>query len=192
MGDGWGEDAYLERQPFFRTYERLLIYETGVHFIDTFRFLFGEIESVYAKLTRLNSAIKGEDCAQVFFNFKNGISAILDANRYNENESGVNLYTCGPRNTFGVFRMDGMKGHLIMDSCGDLVIKPLGEASYHHEYHRELKGFAGDSCYFAIRHFADGLLSGNEFETNGYEYLKTLKVVEACYRSSQSQQLVVM
>ena len=30
-GDGWGPDAYLSRQPFFRSYPRLLIYETGVH-----------------------------------------------------------------------------------------------------------------------------------------------------------------
>jgi len=39
LGDGWGERAYLDRQPFFRDYPRLLIYETGVHFIDTFRYL---------------------------------------------------------------------------------------------------------------------------------------------------------
>ncbi len=45
MGDGWGEDAYLARQPFFREYPRLLIYETGVHFIDTFRFLLGDVAS---------------------------------------------------------------------------------------------------------------------------------------------------
>ena len=49
MGDGWGEDAYLARQPFFREYPRLLIYETGVHFIDTFRFLLGDVASVVAE-----------------------------------------------------------------------------------------------------------------------------------------------
>ncbi len=43
MGDGWGENAYLDRQPFFRDYPRLLVYETGVHFIDTFRYLLGEV-----------------------------------------------------------------------------------------------------------------------------------------------------
>jgi len=36
MGDGWQKDAYLARQPFFRSYPRLLVYETGVHFLDTF------------------------------------------------------------------------------------------------------------------------------------------------------------
>ena len=34
MGDGWQTDAYLARQPYFRTMPQLLVYETGVHFID--------------------------------------------------------------------------------------------------------------------------------------------------------------
>ncbi|MDJ0721978.1 MAG: Gfo/Idh/MocA family oxidoreductase [Desulfobacterales bacterium] len=186
MGDGWGEDAYLDRQPFFRDYARLLIYETGVHFIDTFRFLFGDIQSVYAQLYRLNPVIKGEDCGQVFFRFANGTRAIMDANRYNENESGMSLYRCDPRTTFGIMRLDGAAGHLIMDSCGDLTVKPLGRSSYRHEYDREHRGFAGDSVYNTFRHFVTNLHSGELFETNGREYLKTLEVVEACYRSAAS------
>ena len=61
-GDGWGADAYLGRQPYFRTMPRLLVHETGVHFIDTFRFLGGEIVRVYGLLRTLNPAIAGEDC----------------------------------------------------------------------------------------------------------------------------------
>jgi predicted dehydrogenase len=41
-GDGWGPGAYLNRQPYFRTMPRLLLHETGVPFIDTFRYLAGE------------------------------------------------------------------------------------------------------------------------------------------------------
>ena len=52
-------NAYLDRQPFFRDYPRLLIYETGVHFIDTFRFLLGEVEEVYANLRRPQSRDPG-------------------------------------------------------------------------------------------------------------------------------------
>jgi predicted dehydrogenase len=192
MGDGWGEDAYLDRQPFFREYEKLLIFESGVHFIDTFRFLFGEIEKVYAQLQQLNPVIKGEDSGQVLFNFQKGTTVILDANRYNENETGVNLYTCDPRTTFGIMRLDGSGGHLIMDSCGDLIIKKLGQDSYHHEYSHPLRGFAGDSCHATLRHFIDCLLSDQEFETNGPDYLKTLEVVEACYRSAEIGNPILM
>ena len=81
-------------------------------------------------------------------------------------------------------RLDGLNGHLIMDSCGDIIVKPLGRDSYHHDFDHPLKGFAGDSCYLALRHFVDGLVGGTEFETNGADYLKTLVVVEACYESA--------
>lgn len=186
MGDGWGEDAYLDRQPFFRQYEKLLIYEVGVHFIDTFRFLFGEVAKVYAQLRRLNPVIKGEDSGQVLLNFRNGVTVILDASRYNENESGVSLYACDPRTTFGIMRLDGAEGHLIMDSCGDLIVKKLGQESSRHEYIHPLRGFAGDSCYATLRHFVDCMISGREFETNGPDYLKTLNVMEACYQSAET------
>ena len=72
MGDGWGPEAYLGRQPYFRTMPRLLVYETGVHFIDTFRFLAGEVRQVYAVLRRLNPVIAGEDCGLLVFTFESG------------------------------------------------------------------------------------------------------------------------
>jgi hypothetical protein len=39
-GDGRGATPYLQ-QPYFREMPRLLLYETAVHFLDTFRFLGG-------------------------------------------------------------------------------------------------------------------------------------------------------
>ena len=86
MGDGWQEDAYLARQPFFRDYPRLLVYETGVHFLDTFRFLGGEVSTVYARLQKRNPGIQGEDSGQIIVGFENGATAILDASRYNETD----------------------------------------------------------------------------------------------------------
>ena len=61
-GDGWAADAYLARQPYFREMPRFLIHETGIHFIDTFRYLAGEVTRVYCRLRKLNPAIAGEDC----------------------------------------------------------------------------------------------------------------------------------
>src|SRR5436309_12330881 len=95
LGDGWGERAYLDRQPFFRDYPRLLIYETGVHFIDTFRYLLGEVKDVCAHLRRLNPAIRGEDAGQLFLRFESGDTAICDASWYNETESPNPRYTFG-------------------------------------------------------------------------------------------------
>ena len=183
-GDGWGENAYLDRQPFFRDYPRLLIYETGVHFIDTFRYLMGEVVEVYANLRRLNPAIRGEETGQVFFRFANGATAIWDANRYNEVESP------SPRYTFGELRIDAMKGHLTLDTESNLRVKRLGESGYDADYPRSNLNFASDCVYTTQRHFVDCFLSGEEFESNGGDYLKTLAVVDAVYESARLGQVV--
>ncbi len=184
MGDGWGDNAYLDRQPFFRDYPRLLVYETGVHFVDTFRYLFGEVVEVYANLQRLNPVIQGEETGQVFFRFANGATAIWDANRYNEVESP------SPRFTFGELRIDAMEGHLTMDTESNIRIKRLGEPGHDVDYHRGALNFAGDCVHATQRHFVDCFLSDAEFESKGEDYLKTLRVVEAIYQSAQSRQSV--
>jgi predicted dehydrogenase len=186
MGDGWGEDAYLARQPFFREYPRLLIYETGVHFIDTFRFLLGEVDTVFASLKRLNPAIRGEDAGQLVLKFVNGATAIWDANRYNESESET------PRFTFGQLRVDASAGHLTMDSDATIRIKPLGQPGRVIDYVRENKNFAGDCVYFLQRHFVDCMLSGAPFESEGRDYLNTVRVVEAAYESASTGRVVRM
>jgi D-apiose dehydrogenase len=182
-GDGWPANAYLARQPFFRHYPRLLIYETGVHFLDTFRFLGGEISSVYARLQRRNPAIAGEDAGQIVCGFATGATALLDASRYNEAE------TADPRYTFGATRIDGSQGHLELDLDGNLTLKPLGEPSRPLKYCHGRQGFAGDCVYALQRHFVERMLEGAPFESTGEDYLKTLALVEACYRSAASGQV---
>ncbi len=186
MGDGWGEDAYLARQPFFRDYPQLLMFETGVHFLDAFRYLGGEIESIYAKLNRRNPVIKGEDSGMVVCNFENGATAVLDANRYNEAD------TDDARYTFGTIRIDGSKGHLELGLDGEIAFKPLGEPFQKIEYKHERKGFAGDCVYHLQRHFTDCMLSGDAFEGTGEDYLKTIKLVEASYASNDRNEVVAM
>lgn len=178
MGDGWPEDAYLGRQPYFRDYPRLLVYENGVHFIDTYRYLAGEVRDVYAVLKKLNPVIAGEDCGAVIFNFVSGATGIWDANRYNE----CNFEN--PRYTFGEFLVDGSGGSIRLYLDGGITIQPLGEQEQPHDYFHEDRGFAGDCCYTTQRHFIDRMLDGKDFETSGPEYLKTLTVQEAVYKSA--------
>lgn len=179
MGDGWGKDAYLARQPYFRDYPRLLVYETGVHFIDTFRYLGGEIGRVAAWLRRLNPAIRGEDCGLVVFEFQSGALGAWDANRYNEPNYPE------PRYTFGEFLIEGDAGSLRLYSNGRITVQRLGKAERDVPYCHERRGFAGDCCYLTQRHFVDQMLSGGPFETGGRDYLRTLAVQEAVYRAAE-------
>lgn len=184
MGDGWGDDAYLSRQPFFRDYPRLLVYETGVHFIDTFRYLLGEVTSIHAHLRRLNPVIRGEDAGQLFLTFASGATAVWDANRYNEVEAA------SPRYTFGHLRIDATGGHLTMDTESNLRIKPLGQPAADVAYARENRNFAGDCVYALQRHFVECRERGAPFESNGRDYLETLEVVDAAYDSAETGETV--
>jgi D-apiose dehydrogenase len=181
MGDGWGENAYIPRQPYFRDYPRLIVYENGIHFIDTFRYLGGEIRRVFAYLRKLNPVIAGEDFALVNFEFENPeLLAIWDANRYNEPNYE------NPRLTFGEFQVDGTKGTIRLYSNGKITIQKLGKKEIEHPYLMQPINFAGDCVYATQRHFIDCMLSGEEFETNGPDYLKSLTVQEAIYKSAET------
>ena len=180
MGDGWREDAYLARQPYFRTMPQLLIYETGVHFIDVYRYLGGEVARVFARLRRLNAAIAGEDTGVVLFEFVSGAAGLWDANRYNESLSADARYT------FGEFLVEGDEGAIRLDEEGRMSVHRLGERAGEHAYPHERRGFAGDCVHATLQHFVDGLRSGTPFETDGRDYLKTLAVQEAVYRSAAS------
>ncbi len=177
MGDGWGEDAYIPRQPYFRDYPKLLVYETGVHFIDTFRFLAGDITRVSAWLRRLNPVIKGEDCGLLVFEFSNGAIGLWDANRYNE--PGYDDF----RSTFGEFLVEGSEGALRVEPSGRMTHKPLGKTVREIDYVHEKRGFGGDCVYRTQRHFIDRMIDGQPFETSGEEYLKTIAIQNAFYQS---------
>lgn len=184
LGDGWGDDAYLARQPFFRDYPRLFLFETGVHFLDTFRYLIGEPENIYARTSRRNPVIKGEDSALVVCGFKDGVTAVLDANRYNECDAD------NPRFTFGTLRLDGSQGHLELDFDGTIRIKPLGEDFQIHPYQPSTGGFAGDCVFNIQKHFVECIHSGNPFESETRDYLKSVLLVEAAYQSARSGSVI--
>ena len=177
-GDGWQSDAYLARQPYFREMERFLVFETGVHFIDVFRFLGGEISGVYASLRRLNPDIAGEDAGTILFEHENGTSGLWDANRFNETNAA------DPRYTFGEVLVEGNGGSIRLYPDGRMTTQSLGATEDEHRYQHEKRNFAGDCVFATQKHFIDCLLQEKSFETSGEEYLKTLAVQEAVYESA--------
>jgi len=186
QGDGWGEKAYLGRQPYFRTMPRLLLHETGVHYIDTFRFLAGEITEVFAVIRRLNPVIKGEDCALLLFQFASGAVGVWDANRYNE------ANTDDPRFTFGEFLIEGDGGTIRLYLDGRITIQPLGEKEQAHPYSYEKKNFSGDCVYFTQRHFVNCMLTNQPFVTSGETYLKVVEIEAAFYQSATDNRPVTI
>jgi predicted dehydrogenase len=179
-GDGQGARAYLDRQPYFQNMPRFLIHETGIHFVDVFRFLFGEVAAVTARLRQLNSAIAGEDAGYVVFEFENGAGGLFDGNRLNDHVAE----NC--RLTMGEMWLEGSEGVLRLDGGGRLWRKPHGGAEREEPYPWRDRGFAGDSVYNLIRHVVDHLSRGAPIENTGRDYLRNIEIEDAIYRSHET------
>lgn len=180
-GDGQGPDAYLNRQPYFRQMRRFLIHEVGIHLIDTFRFLLGEITGVFARLRRLNPVIEGEDAALVVFDFAGGAAGLFDGNRLVDHPADE------PRMTNGTMLVEGTEGAIRLDGYGRLFVRPLRGTEAEHPYAWSHAGFGGDCVYAQCRHVADHLLHGRALVNTGREYLRNIEIEEAIYRSAEQQ-----
>ncbi|MEP1209977.1 MAG: Gfo/Idh/MocA family oxidoreductase [Rhizobiaceae bacterium] len=179
-GDGQGPDAYLARQPYFQQMERFLIHETAIHNIDVFRFLFGEVNSLWADLVKLNPVIKGEDSCLLVMDFDNGFRALLDGNRLSDHVAE----NC--RLTMGEMLIEGEKGELTLSGDGAVHFRAHGSSALEPvEFAWQDKGFGGDCVYLFTRHVIDHYLSGSELQNTGRNYLTNLRIEEAVYASAE-------
>ncbi|MCG8339047.1 MAG: Gfo/Idh/MocA family oxidoreductase [Proteobacteria bacterium] len=183
-GDGQGPGAYLDRQPYFQKLNRFLIHETGIHFIDTFRYLCGEVKSVYAYLRQINPVITGEDAGYVIFEFENGSSGLFDGSRLNDHVADY----C--RLTFGEMFLEGSLGVLRLDGYGRLWWKPHGQSETELAYEWNNMNFSGDCVYGLLSHVMNHLEQGTGIENAGRDYLANLYVEEAIYHSNEKKKQV--
>jgi predicted dehydrogenase len=178
-GDGQGPHAYLDRQPYFQKMPRLLVHETAIHWIDTYRFLMGEVTSVFASLRKINPVIAGEDAGYIVFEFQSGATGVFDGNRLNDHVAA------NPRRTMGEMWLEGAAGVLRLDGEARLWWKPHQKPEAEHRYDRGPDdAFGGGCCRALQQHVVHGLLNGSGFENSGQAYLTNLRVQEAVYRSS--------
>jgi D-apiose dehydrogenase len=181
-GDGRGPRAYLDRQPYFQTMERFLIHETGIHFIDTFRYLFGEVSALSARLVRLNPAIRGEDAGIVMFEFAGGPRVVFDGNRLLDHAADNH------RLTMGEMLVEGTKASLRLDGWGRLFLRGFGEREEREiAFGWNARGFAGDSVFLLQQHVVDHVLHGAPVMNSARDYLVNLAIEEAIYRSSEQE-----
>jgi predicted dehydrogenase len=176
-GDGWGDDPYPV-QPYFKHMEKFLMFETGIHFIDTFRFLFGEMSSVYCQARRINPIISGEDLAVMFANFQNGMLAVYDANRVAHTSINRSL-------TYGFMVIEGTEGKLRLDEEGRIFVIDRGGTEQQYNYEIP-EGYKGGSAVATQQHFIDCLSIDNSFETSGLDYLTNMRILFSCYESMHS------
>jgi|JI10StandDraft_1071094.scaffolds.fasta_scaffold107096_3 predicted dehydrogenase len=186
-GDGQGPVAYLDRQPYFQTMTEFLVRESAVHFIDTFRFLMGEVQAVTARLRRLNPVILGEDAGILIFEFDDEGTGLFDGNRLNEHPA-KNL-----RRTMGEMWLEGERGVMRLDGDARLWWLPHQGVEVEHRYDDgATRGVFGGASTALQAHVLAHLSQGTLLENSARSYLKNLHVQAAIYHSHASGRRVTM
>jgi predicted dehydrogenase len=182
-GDGQGSDAYLDRQPYFQTMPRFMVHETGIHWVDTFRYFMGEVRAVHAHLARLNPAIAGEDAGIVVFEFDNGARGLFDGNRL------VDHAAQNRRLTLGEMWIEGSDGVLRLDGDGRLWLRAYGENAeieQHFDWDDHL--FGGDCVYLTSLAMLQAWRAGMVPETEASLYVINQELEVAIYESAGFRQ----
>jgi predicted dehydrogenase len=160
-------------QGYMRDMPRWAVYEVGVHYLDTLRFLFGDPQMIFCRLHRVSPHVKGEDVQLIVL--------------------GYQRLTCLINHSFAsvpVPDFDGMAHGLQIDgTSGTLTLKPDGSLHLFtdtgHQQWQFSANTLAESRIAAQQHFIDCLENGTEFETSGAETVKTMALVYAAYRSAE-------
>jgi predicted dehydrogenase len=186
-GDGQGQDAYLDRQPYFRDMPRLLIHETGVHYVDVFRYLLGNPTHVYADLRKVNPVIAGEDAGIVVFEHASGARSILDGNRCLDHGAD------NTRRTMGEGLFEGTKGTLTLTGDGAVTLRAFGDVNGQVILPPDTHaGFGGDCTHALQSHVVAGVLDGATLENLAADYLHVITAEKAIYAAASDARKVAI
>ena len=184
-GDGQGPSAYLDRQPYFQKMPRFLIHETGVHYIDVFRYLFGNPTALYADLRQINPNIQGEDAGIVIFDHDKGVRTLLDGNR---NLDHAAIHT---RCTMGEALVEGTGGTLTLLGDGSVHLRKFSEAEAVMILGPDNSPNFGGDCTFRLqKHVINALLGQCTFENEASDYLTVVEIENAIYDSAEMMQKI--
>ena len=190
-----GPDAALA-QPYFRTMPRLLFYEMGVHWWDTWRFLFGMPTRLYAEFCHVSPHVAGEDVGIVVLVHENENGSFIGhldaswASREEINEPGdldasfnEAMVIDGERATLRLTPTGKMReGRLErVDAAGSVTVLREG-----------LRYDTVESIHRLQTHFLDCLETGQPFQTSGDDNRETLRLTFAAYESADAHRAVTL
>lgn len=172
LPDNKGIRPVERRQPFMLTEPRLLMAEVLIHNIDAMRSLIGDMELLHASARRALPDIVGETSASLLL----------------QSASGFPVAISGDMASFGA--PPGATDEIeIIGSMGRAVYRD--ETITLHGSKQEVIDNSGrdhlaDCAARTIAHFVSCLDSGEEFETNLHDNLKTLELVEQAYTAANA------
>jgi predicted dehydrogenase len=177
--------------PWLAAQERLEILYHSIHYLDAIRSLFGDPEWITSRHTRypLQGGVKGETKTITILDYADDMQAFVADNHYNHSDD-----------YFAVFRFIGTEG-VISGTLGAMYNYPHGRpdtlewSSRRHypdkRFEAKLEGkWIPDSFIGPTASLMQAIQEDGVPETDGFDNLQTLRVVEACYLSARENRTV--
>jgi len=166
-----GETPFLvERQPYLKTFDRNLVFETMIHHLDVLRLLLGPLKVVAARLNRLNPDLPGEDTASILLEGASGVIATAD---------GCICAPGYPPLHGDRLEIVGTRGTVVMDYNRVFLV---GQEDAAEEV--DLMGRYQECFDQSVREFVEGVRTGAVFETDRLDNLETLRLMESVYTAA--------
>jgi predicted dehydrogenase len=171
-------------QPFFREMPKLLFYEMGVHWFDTWKFLFGVPKRLYAETHRVSPYIKGEDSGIVVLGHDD-FYGFMDMSWATRQKLDRKLDTQVEVLHLEQLSIDGQQGTMKMYTDGKISI--VSQDGLSEKVILENSELDHEESHFRLQsHFIECLNSGEPFQTSGEDNLITLKMAFGVYESAET------
>ena len=176
---------FVSAQAYMAEMPKLILFEMGVHYLDTLRFLFGEPEAVTARLHHVSPLMQGEDVQIILLDYPE-MTALIDSSWASVPVPGWDIPLDGRDALIARLEIDGPQGTIFLGPDGSLHLYRDGEQ----QTWLFPDTTEAESRAAAQRHFIACLESGADFETSGRETLKTMALLWSCYRSAEEGKTV--
>lgn len=171
------DDPAKMTQPYFREMDRLLLYEMGPHYIDSYRFLFGEPIGLTATHKRVSPYIKGDDLAILILHHES-MTGLIEASWASRELADGTYNLPGGENLMEYIVIEGSDATLRLTADGFIQLIYTGGRVENADYTKDEFQKSHDRLH---KHFIDGLNSGTAFATSGEEYMKVMQIIEKAY-----------
>lgn len=178
----------FDNQPFLAELDEFILTDIGSHILDSCRFLFGEVNTLYCRVASVNSKIKGEDVATVMMSMRDGSTCYAEMSYASilERESFPQTYVL----------IEGERGSISL--CHNFVIKvvtreateTLVAAPKQYSWADPEYAIVHASIVDCNRNILQGLQGLHNAETTGADNLETVRLVHAAYASARTNSLI--
>jgi len=152
-----------------------VIMDCGIHSVDLFRWLIGEVDSVSAFMNTFVQKVVVEDTGIILLKSKGGVLGVIE----------LSWSTPSSVNTVEIY---GSKGTAVVDYSKNELRYRIKKGRWitvknNQPYEKQV-------FKLEIDHFIDSIIKKKQPAVNGHDGLKSLKIIEAVYRSVKEKRCI--